>query len=63
MEREGIVPQYIQLLKEWAADMLKVVGKDDLTIAVQPTQAPTPRSAPLPAETRPGQGHRTLTVP
>jgi hypothetical protein len=44
MEREGIVPQHLQLLKEWTTHMLDVAGKDDVSIAPAPGP-PLPASA------------------
>jgi hypothetical protein len=35
MEREGIVPQHIQLLKEWTEDMLAAIEAQERTVADQ----------------------------
>jgi hypothetical protein len=57
MERENITPQYLQLLKNWTADMLKVTGKDDVCIAVAEPSAKVP-AARWPSEIAKANRHK-----
>jgi hypothetical protein len=55
MERDDIMPKYLQRLKQWTTHMLEAIGKDDVSIAPATSAG---RAHPQPSAAAPDPAHR-----